>query len=360
MSEETPTPRVPETAASGRGARARVHALVLIAATLAGIYLCYMMTVPFFSSLTWALALTVLFIPLHRFIEAKVKKPNLAAILSVVVVALIVVLPFTFLAQRLVDEAAKGAALLKPYVENGAWKQAIAIHPSIAPISEWLDQHVDVSGMVENAVAWLSNTGAAVVRSSAVQLIGVLLTFYFLFYFLRDRRTALLSMREFSPLSKAETAEIFDRMVATVHATIYGTVVVALVQGFLGGFMFWILGLPAPLLWGVVMGLLAIVPVLGAFIVWIPAAIFLLVQGSWVKALILTVWGAVVVGGIDNLLYPMLVGSKLRFPTIPAFISIVGGLLVFGASGIILGPLALTLTAALVEIWRSRISEPNE
>lgn len=118
--------------------------------------------------------------------------------------------------------------------------------------------------------------------------------------------------------------------------------------------MFWWLGLPAPLLWGIVMGLLAVVPVLGAFVIWVPAAIFLLLDGSEGKALLLTLWGAVVVGGIDNLLYPMLVGKRLKMHTILAFISIVGGLIVFGASGLILGPVIVTITRLLLEIWRER------
>jgi predicted PurR-regulated permease PerM len=138
------------------------------------------------------------------------------------------------------------------------------------------------------------------------------------------------------------------------HATFYGTIVCAAVQGTLGGLMFWWLGLPAPLLWGVIMGLLAIVPVFGAFVVWIPAAAVLALDGQWGKALILSVWGSVVVGGIDNVLYPILVGNRLRLHTVPAFVSVVGGLVVFGASGVILGPLAVTTTLSLLEIWRVR------
>ena len=118
--------------------------------------------------------------------------------------------------------------------------------------------------------------------------------------------------------------------------------------------MFWWLGLLVPLLWGLVMGLLAVVPVLGAFIIWIPAAVFLLLEGSPWKALVLAVWGAVVVGGIDNLLYPMLVGNRLNMHTVVAFFSIVGGLMVFGGSGLILGPVIFTVTRFLLEIWRSR------
>ena len=118
--------------------------------------------------------------------------------------------------------------------------------------------------------------------------------------------------------------------------------------------MFWWLGLPAPALWGVMMGLLALVPVLGAFIVWIPAAVFLALEGSWGKALVLTAWGAVVIGLIDNLLYPSLVGNRLRLHTLVVFIAILGGLSVFGAAGLFLGPALVTVALELRRMWRVR------
>lgn len=120
--------------------------------------------------------------------------------------------------------------------------------------------------------------------------------------------------------------------------------------------MFWWLDLPLPLFWGVVMALLALVPVLGVFIIWIPAALFLALEGSWGKALILSLWGGIVVGSVDNLLCPILVGNRLKQHTILAFMSLVGGVLVFGPSGLIMGPVPLTLVTVLLEFWRKRTS----
>jgi predicted PurR-regulated permease PerM len=118
--------------------------------------------------------------------------------------------------------------------------------------------------------------------------------------------------------------------------------------------MFWWLGLPAPLLWGVIMSMLAVVPVLGAFVVWLPAALYLAFEGHWEKALILTLWGMLIVGTIDNLLRPILVGGRLKQHTVLAFISVVGGLFVFGTTGLVLGPIALTITIVLLEAWPER------
>ncbi len=200
-------------------------------------------------------------------------------------------------------------------------------------------------------MTWMSTTGASVVRGSVVEVMSLLLTFYLLFYFLRDRRAGISVLRTVLPLTTPEMDRLFARVDDTIHATVYGTLMVAVVQGLLGGLMFWYLGLSAPLLWGVVMGLLAIVPIQGAFIVWIPAALFLLIDGHWGQAAILASWGMFVVGTIDNLLRPILVGNRLQLHTVLAFISVVGGIIVFGPAGLILGPVALTITTVLLEIW---------
>lgn len=336
------------------GSRSHVHTLLLMAVTVVGIYFCYRLAAPFFPAFTWALALAVLFAPLYRWLESKVKYPNLAATICVLVAALIVVVPATFVAERIIGEAARGAETINTMVASGEWRRAFDAHPLIAPVGHWIERQFDLPGMVNNATSWLTSTAASFVHGSVLQLTGVVLTFYIFFYFLRDRGAALESLRSLSPLSEADMNRMFDGVNDTVHATIYGTIAVAVVQGTLGGLMFWWLGLPTPFLWGIVMALLAVVPVLGAFIIWIPAAIFLVLEGSGGKALLLTLWGAIVVGGIDNLLYPMLVGRRLKMHTVLAFISIVGGLIVFGPSGLILGPVIFTVTRLLLEIWSSQ------
>ena len=333
------------------GSRSHVHTLLLMAVTVAGIYFSYRLAAPFLSAFAWALALAVLFAPLHRWIKSKVKSPNLAATICVLVAALVVVVPATFVAERIISEAARGAETIKTMVESGEWRRSLEGHPLIASIGRRIERQFDLPGLVNSATSWLTGAAASFVQGSVLQLIGVVLTFYMFFYFLRDQRVILESLRSLSPLAEKDMSRVFSGISDTVHATIYGTFTIAVVQGTLGGLMFWWLGLPTPLLWGIVMALLAVIPVLGAFIIWIPAAIFLLLGGSEGKALLLTVWGAVVVGGIDNLLYPMLVGSRLKIHTVLAFISIVGGLILFGPSGLILGPVIFTVTRLLLEIW---------
>ncbi len=352
MNEPKSTPPAPVS--DDWGSRGHMRALVLIVATALGLYLCYRLALPFLPALAWALALATLFSPLQRWLESKLKRPGLAAAVSVLVAGLIVAVPVTFVGRQLIVESAKGAELITTKVESGEWRRAIEAQPRLALLADWIDRKVDLPGTLKSLATWLTTTAGAIVKGSMVQVIGFCLTFYLLFYFLRDRRTALQSLRSLAPLTSAEMDRLSGRVTDSIHATVYGTLAVSAVQGLLGGLMFWWLGLPAPLLWGVVMALLAVVPVLGAFVIWIPAAVFLALEGSWGKALILSVWGGVVVAGIDNMLYPILVGNRLKMHTVLAFISLVGGLMFFGPAGLILGPVVLTVTTALLEIWRSR------
>lgn len=336
----------------------QVHMLLLMAVTVAGLYLCYRLAAPFIPAMAGALALAVLFARLHLRLERRLGPGNIAAGLSVLVVALLVAVPLVLIAGRLFDEIARGAQATQTLIDSGSWRVAFDRHPLLAPVGQWLDKQLDLRAVVAPAISWLTSAGATLVQGSVLQVIAAVLVFYLLFYMLRDRKDALQGLRSLSPLSERDMTRLFSDVTDTVHATVYGTLIVAAVQGTLGGLMFWWLGLPEPLLWGVVMGALAVVPVLGAFVVWVPVAIFLALEGSIGHALLLAVWGAVVVGGIDNLLYPMLVGQRLKMHTIVAFVSIVGGLVVFGPSGLILGPIVFTVTRLLLQIWKRPTPDP--
>jgi predicted PurR-regulated permease PerM len=345
--------RNPETR-SGWLSRERALALVLVVATALAVYLCYLLTRPFLPALTWALALAVVAHPLHDWLERRLRRANLAAGVTVVLVAVTIVAPTVFLTQRLGREAARGVEWLQSESTLGHWQAALEGHPRLAYVLSSLGANIDLGNAVEQFSSTLSAAISSVLTGSVWAIAQLLITFLALFYFFRDRRPALRVLRSLVPLSRAEIEEVFRWVADTIYATVYGTLAVALVQGLLGGLMFWVLGLPAALLWGAVMALFAVVPVLGAFVVWVPAALFLALAGSWVKAVILTAWGAGVVSLIDNLLYPILVGKRMRLHTLPVLIAIVGGILLLGSAGLILGPVALAVTVALVDIWRRR------
>jgi predicted PurR-regulated permease PerM len=184
-----------------------------------------------------------------------------------------------------------------------------------------------------------------------MQLLIMLLT---LFFFLRDNERAVGAVRRLVPLSGRESNKVFRSVSDTIHATLVGTVAVAIVQGFMGSLIFFFMGIPGALLWGVVMGLLSIIPYLGAFVIWGPVAVYLALSGDWWRAIGLTAYGMTAIGLIDNLLYPLLVGRRMRLHTLVAFFAIVGGVTAFGMSGIVLGPVIVAIALALIDIWRQR------
>jgi predicted PurR-regulated permease PerM len=334
--------------------RASMPTLVLILVTVLSLYLCFRLAAPFIAALTFAIALAVLFMPLQKWLEAKLKRASLAALVTTVAIAAIVVIPLTFVGEKLLVQAATSAAQIEAKVTSGEWRRNLQAEPELVKIVDVVEERIDLPGILKALNSWLSTTAGLIVKGSVMQLIGICLTFYLLFFFLRDRVAALNALREILPLSTVEMDHLFARIGDTIYAIVYGTLAVAAVQGFLGGLMFWWLDLQLPLLWGVVMALLAVVPVLGAFVVWLPAAIYLGLEGNWGNALILIAWGMFVVGTIDNLMRPVLVGNRLKLHTVLAFMSVVGGLILFGAAGLILGPLILTITIEMLQVWRNR------
>jgi len=377
--------------------RERSLALVLIIASGIVGYLCYRLILPFLPALAWAVALAVMAHPLHMVIKRRINHTNIAAGLTVLIVVLLIVAPVVFVTQRLAGEATNATRLIQEKLTSGRWRNVFERNPRLRPLEAWVesqfslepresdetDESTDSSettstdetriiaaetderstdendstesvARVERAAGMLSKGLGTLVTATGWLLMQFLVTFMSLFFFFRDRHRVLSGLRSLLPLSNSETDKVFSRVNDTIHSTIFGSVVVALVQGIMGGLVFWWLDLPSPLLWGAVMAVLAVVPMLGTFVIWAPTAVFLLIQGEWVSAVTLVAWGAFAIGTIDNFLYPFLVGQRLRLHTLLVFFAIVGGIMLFGASGVILGPLLLACADALLEIWRRR------
>lgn len=357
MFDETPafvSNRAPAVADGDWLTRQHALALLLVAGTALAVFLCYRMIEPFLAPIAWALALAVVARPVHAWILDRVGQSSVAAGVTVLFAAVVLIAPACFVAHQILREVAASAEFVRAEIQSGEWRNKVEEVPALAAALAWAESSIDVNSELGNAIGTAASGVKSFIGASIYTGLHLLLMLLVLFFFLRDHRPALQSLRSLVPLSNKETDEVVKRVADTIHATIYGTLAMAVIQGTLGGAIFWLLGLPAPILWGAVMGLLAIIPYLGAFVIWVPAAVYLALQGDWGKAAILTVWGSVVIALIDNLLYPLLVGSRLRIHTLPVFFAMFGGLYVFGSSGIVLGPVVLAITLALVEIWRRR------
>lgn len=348
------TIRHPRTVRSRHTFRENLKFAVLVIATLFTAYLCYRILLPFASALIWAVALAIIAQPVHRRLGAKIRNRNLCAAIMVVVLTVALVLPVVFVAEQIVSQASDVVHTLGSPEGRAKVLAPILSHPRGAQAVQWLQQHVKLDEQAQTVFSKAGSAVPAAFMGSLGGLAQLAIALFTTFFLLRDGDYFLRGLRSLVPLSERDTADVLSRVQRTIDASVRGRLLIALLQGALGGVMFWFLGMPAPVLWGAVMALFALVPMLGAFIVWIPAALFLLVTGHPAKAAILVGWGALVIGTADNLLYPVLVGKDLRMHTLAIFFSVLGGVAAFGASGLVMGPVVFAVADALIEIWGRR------
>lgn len=324
------------------------------------VYLCWLLVAPFIAAIAWAFALTLLVDPFERQLRTKIPGKNLRSSICVVVACLVIVVPSIFLVAVLVREVAQGAATIASASSLNHLRGSIEHGTALGSALRWVDSRIDLPKELAQAARgmmnWAYNLTSSVVTGSAWMISQLLTMVVLLFYFLRDGPSMVAKLRSVLPWSEGQVDRVFSRIADTIRVSLYGKLVVAAVQGALGGLIFWWLALPAPAFWGFVMALLSVLPVLGAFVIWFPAAIALAIQGLWLKAIILTGWGVLIVHPVDNLLGPVLVGTKLRLHTIMMFFSVLGGIAAFGASGIVLGPVVVAIAVALFEVRQQELA----
>lgn len=337
----------------------------LLAATVVALYLCWAMLQPFIEVLLWAIVLVIVFMPVHRRVRARVGSPGWSAMLSCLLVVVVILVPLTLVTLAIVREMTYIAQTLQPAQGGDSSTQTgvtgLFNSPYFDRALAWVGQYVDLEQLnsqqfIAERLKSLGGTiagrtlgfvGGAV--GFVVEIFFVIFTMYYLF---RDGERMREAVYNLMPLDDRRAHEIIDRTQEVISASVYGVLVIALIQGALGGLAFWALGLPSPLLWGMVMVFLSMIPMAGAFIVWVPAAIYLGITGHWGKAVILTIWGALVIGSVDNFLRPKLVGEKTRLHELLIFFSVLGGLQVFGVIGLVLGPVVVAITIALLDVLR--------
>jgi predicted PurR-regulated permease PerM len=340
--------------------RKQILTIVLIAATAVALYLCYLIAQPFIASLAWALALAVLAFPVYKRIRSYVGNQNLAAGLMTFLLAAVVVAPMIVLTRQITREIWRNVEYVRAEFEKGEWRAQVGQNQYAARALHYFEEEMDLRGTLEQAANHIPGYVSNFLSGSIWILFQLLITFFALFFFFRDHDKFLRGMRRLIPLSSRETDAVFKRVTDTLYAAVFGEILIAFLQGLLGGLMFWFLGLPAPALWGFVMGLFGLLPVIGSWMIWTPAAVYLMMQGELIKGFVLLGWGIFVLTLLTMVLYPKLVGDRLRLHTLVVFIAIIGGIMAFGMVGIILGPLALALTISLIDIWKKRMGEGDE
>jgi predicted PurR-regulated permease PerM len=347
--------------------RETVQIAFLIALIVGVGYLFFRMLAPFLSPIAWAITLVILFQPVHRRVVRWARNANVAALLSCLLVLAVVIVPAVVIVMGLIGELIAAYRLIEERFASGAWAFRFELGRSriLERSASWLAHYADLGELNLHALilnnlqrlsGYLATRSAEVVKqfSAFVFNLGVaIFTMYFLF---RDGATLMTRLKRAIPLPEAEADEVLGRMQETIHATLYGGLAVAVSQGALGGIAFWIVGLPSPLTWGAVMFFFSFLPVVGAAIIWVPAAIVLMAQGSVGKGLFLLLWGALVISTVDNVLRPWVIGGRTRVPTVLIFFSVLGGVKLFGFIGVVMGPVVLSVALALAEIFRRKLA----
>ena len=326
---------------------------LLVVASVALIWI----LLPFYGPIMWGIVIALLFAPVfRRLVQRLGQRRTAAAVLTLLIVLIIVILPLALLTAALAREA----AALVQRLQSGEINPVLYLHRAFDALPLWIGTVLDRIGLGDFAVLQRRimaalGQGGKVVAAHALGIgqvtlefiVGLFITLYLAFFLIRDGEGIARDVRRAIPMAPEHQEELVAKFTAVIRATVKGTLLVAAIQGTLGGLAFWALGVGGALLWAALMACASLIPAVGAALVWLPAALYLLGTGATWQGIALIAWGALVIGLVDNLLRPVLVGRDTRMPDYVVMIATIGGLAAFGVNGFVLGPViaAMFLTA---------------
>lgn len=332
-------------------------------------YLTYLMMAPFFIAVFWAVVFVILFHPLYVWLLRRLKIKALASALTCIIVALFFLVPMIILAAMLTKEGMDLYAGAQHYV---------ASHPAgpdgshvffLKNVQGFIERYVRMSpadiqkiiaAALQQASGYVVPGLKGAVSNFAQLFFNMVLAFFTMFFLFMESGRLLDIVKEIIPLSPARKEEVIAKNRIIITATLTGGVLVGAVQGALGGLAFWYLGISSPFLWGFVMFITSFLPGIGTLAVVVPAIIYLLIKGAFFKALLLLLWGALVIGLVDNLLRPLIISGKTNQHPLLLFFSVLGAVQAFGFIGIIAGPIILSLAMSALEIYRMALKENRD
>jgi predicted PurR-regulated permease PerM len=338
--------------------------LAMLTLTGIGLYLCWIMLKPFVGVLEWAVVLVIVYHPIHKQLVKRTRRPSLSALLSCLLVIVVVVVPLLILTMAIARELsqvipnlpANFSQLMSPQSLLGKITSWLNMRFGIDPVSAQkvlLDQlRVPGEILLESSWSLVSNIAGLIVKS-----FFVLFTMYYLF---KDSDRILMGLREVLPVSSEQCQKMIERIGEVVSASVYGVVTIACLQGLLGGLAFWVLGIPSPLLWAVLMTFVCMIPIAGSFLVWLPLSLYLMASGHWTSGVVLVIWGTLAISLVDNFLRPKLIRNQTKLHELFVFFSVLGGIGVFGLLGIVLGPVVLATTLGLIQTFRPHSATVTE
>ena len=328
--------------------------LLLVALTLA----LAVVVAPFIGAVFWGAVLALMFEPLYKWLLRRMpKRPTLAAILTLALILFIVILPLALVTASLVQEV---AGVIKSFkageIDFGKYfDQIVAVLPSWATglmDNLGLDNLSALQAKVTTAIAQRGQMVATRAVDIGQEMLDLTISFslamYLLFFLLRDGPSVAGRIEKAIPLAPEIKKRLLERFAVVIRATVKGNILVAAAQGALGGIAFWTLGIHAPILWAVLMAFLSLLPAIGAALIWGPVSLYLLAIGQIWQGIALIAFGVFVIGLVDNVLRPVLVGKDTKLPDYVVLISTIGGISVFGLNGFVIGPV---IAAMFVSAW---------
>jgi predicted PurR-regulated permease PerM len=320
---------------------------------------------PFFAPIFWACAISLLFYPVQiRLVERLGNRPNLIALVTLLLCVVVLVIPVLLILSSFVAEGtvlyariSSGEVNANEYLQR--LRDAV---PLVERVLDWL--RLDMAALEEEATAGaLAASGFAarnvfsLGQSTFNFLLSLALMLYMTFFLLRDGSGLIDLITRALPLGDERERLLFSKFAEVTRATIKGNLVVAVVQGALGGFIFLLLGISTPVLWGVAMAIVSLIPAVGAGLIWLPFSIYLLLTGDVTSGVILIAYGVAVIGLADNILRPLLVGRDTKLPDWLVLLSTLGGLVMFGINGFVMGPL---VAAVFIVFWQIFCKDYND
>lgn len=352
-------PMEQEPQSSGEFNRFYARVFALCAALILAVA-CYRIVEPFAGPLIWAMFFSFLLHPTHVRLTRRLRnKPERSAWILTIVAFLVIVGPLAAFGAAFVSQASQLLQHAQGVVatDTRSGLQQLTSHPVLQNLLIWMQTNLGITtGQIRG---WLTEAARAVLQflaGASGQLflgalgtvVGLCVTIFLMFFFIRDGATILITARALVPMPPAKRQALFAYLGAVTRAVVFGTGLTALIQGALVGVAFLMVGLPAPLVFGALAALAALLPMGGTAVIWLPAAIVLAVQNRWIAAIFLLVWGGLLVSMIDNFLKPMLISGRAQVPTLLVFVGVLGGVSAFGATGLFLGPIVLALVLALI------------
>jgi predicted PurR-regulated permease PerM len=321
-------------------------------------YLVYQLFRPFLVPLAWSAVLVICFYPTHCRFERRWSGGR-AALLSTASVALLVIVPMLAVASAFVSQASWVLESVPRLLEQAPgtahqWLQAALRY---VPGGETIDAAALLADSARRLASFLSGQAAAVLQNTILFFAYLVVTIFAMFFLFRDAAAVMHAVRRIVPLEASVRERLIEQIQTLVTAGVTSSLIVAAVQGILGGLTFWALGLSAPVFWGVIMAVCCLLP-FGAWIVWAPAAIWLLLTGDIVRGLLLAGIGVGIVSGIDNVLRPMLLSERSEMNGLVLFVSLLGGLAAFGTVGLVLGPVLMGTAVGVADAYASEVGAP--